>query len=557
LGTVNVTVFQGGATSNSVPFTYAAPVLTSISPATGPASGGTLATINGSGIAPSATVRFGNLAAPVSTVTGSTQLTVTVPAGTGTVNVTVTQGGATSNSVPFTYAGPAVSSISPATGPTTGGTLVTITGSGFTQPATAYFGAAAVQAQVVSSSVMTAVAPAGTGTVDITVSDSAGTSATTPSDLFTYQSPKSQIITFGPIAAQTSGISISLVATTTSGLAVTFTSITPSVCTATGAVANLLANGTCTIQASQAGNASYLAATPVLQSFGVSAPAPAVSLTVSSQQVTYPSWTNVVIAPGQIGNHVPTGTVTLFDGSTSVATLTLGGDGKAYYSMTPLHVGTHALTATYAGDAYNHSASSPVVIFIVLPAAVTINASCWGTGPYGTNATCQANLSSAAGSPSGTLSYTVDGGSAVQLTLANGGAQFTLTAPAAGNHVVSIAFGQQGDFATARPFTQSFTIAQAPVSLSLTPSSWYTSASNGVSFTAVVSSWSAGPPSGIGSMQFFDGNNLLATVPVDASGQASYSSSTLKPGSHTVTATYTGSTNYSGGSVSVIITLTP
>ncbi len=54
-----------------------------------------------------------------------------------------------------------------------------------------------------------------------------------------------------------------------SGLPVLFTSQTPAVCTTSGAQATLLATGTCTIQASQAGNFSFDAAPPVAQSFGV------------------------------------------------------------------------------------------------------------------------------------------------------------------------------------------------------------------------------------------------------------------------------------------------
>jgi len=48
---------------------------------------------------------------------------------------------------------------------------------------------------------------------------------------------------------------------------------------------------------------------------------------------------------------------------------------------------------------------------------------------------------------------------------------------------------------------------------------------------------------------------LLATVPVNASGQASYTTSSLPNGSDTITATYAGGTNYASGSSSVTITI--
>ena len=82
-------------------------------------------------------------------------------------------------------------------------------------------------------------------------------------------SAQSQTIVFSAIASQTVGSSLALSATASSGLPVSFTSSTPTVCTVSANTASLIASGTCTIVASQAGNAAYLAASPVSQSFAV------------------------------------------------------------------------------------------------------------------------------------------------------------------------------------------------------------------------------------------------------------------------------------------------
>jgi hypothetical protein len=58
-------------------------------------------------------------------------------------------------------------------------------------------------------------------------------------------------------------------------------------------------------------------------------------------------------------------------------------------------------------------------------------------------------------------------------------------------------------------------------------------------------------------VSFYDGATLLATVPVNASGQASYTTTTLPAGKQTITATYAGGTNYASGSASATITLVP
>ena len=84
--------------------------------------------------------------------------------------------------------------------------------------------------------------------------------------------PASQTITFGALANQSFGAAPFIIsATASSGLPVSFSSLTNAVCTVSGATVTLVAVGTCTIQASQAGNAAYSAAPNVNQSFQVTA----------------------------------------------------------------------------------------------------------------------------------------------------------------------------------------------------------------------------------------------------------------------------------------------
>ena len=79
-----------------------------------------------------------------------------------------------------------------------------------------------------------------------------------------------QTISFGTLSNMALGsVPFTVSATASSGLAVTFASTTPSVCTVSGATVTLTAAGTCTIEATQAGDTNYAAATPVDQSFEV------------------------------------------------------------------------------------------------------------------------------------------------------------------------------------------------------------------------------------------------------------------------------------------------
>lgn len=84
--------------------------------------------------------------------------------------------------------------------------------------------------------------------------------------------PVAQTITFPALTPKTLAQTPVASATASSGLAVTFTTTTPTVCAAggtNGATIALLAAGTCTVNANQAGNTSYQAATAVARSFTV------------------------------------------------------------------------------------------------------------------------------------------------------------------------------------------------------------------------------------------------------------------------------------------------
>jgi hypothetical protein len=203
-GTVDVTVTTPGgtsATSSADQYTYAAaPSVTSVAPSAGPTGGGTSVVITGTNLLNASAVRFGAAGAVTFKVASPTQITATSPAAAaGTVDVSVTTAGGTtaaSSADRFTYvASPAVSGVSPATGSTSGGTTVTITGTNLAGATSVQFGAAgAVSFTVASATQITAWSPAeAAGTVDITVGTSGGTSTASSADRFTYSSAPATI----------------------------------------------------------------------------------------------------------------------------------------------------------------------------------------------------------------------------------------------------------------------------------------------------------------------------------------------------------------------------
>jgi hypothetical protein len=196
-GTVDVTVSAAGGSSaigTTDRFTYLGPVITSLTHASGPATGGGTVKIAGTDLNGATSVTFGTAAATIVTVNRpGTLVTVDVPAGvTGAVTVTlVTPAGSTAAGPAdqYTYLGPSVTAIHPTSGPPAGGTKVTIVGTDLNGATAVHFGTTTVTTLTVNASGTRVVvhAPAGTaGPVDVTVTTPGGTSAPVTADRFTY-----------------------------------------------------------------------------------------------------------------------------------------------------------------------------------------------------------------------------------------------------------------------------------------------------------------------------------------------------------------------------------
>lgn len=342
-GAATVTVQNPGgpAVELLAGFTYLAPpapTVTGVSPVSGPAGGGTSVTITGSGFADGTTVSFGVAPADV-TVTSDSALTVTTPPGSvGTVPVTVTVPGAGSVVAPlqFSYTPanpPVVASVAPARGPTSGGTSVTITGTGFTDGADVDIDdTPATDVVVVSSTQITATTPANdvAGPVPVTVTNPDGQSETLFSG-FTYEqtTPSPVPASMTPIQASVSGGAAFTItgADFAANARVTFDSVP-----ATDVVVN--AQGTAitgTIPAGDPGRATVLVINPGVPDRGTEVP---VDFTYLSLAVTI---TSVNPASGPTaGGTLVTITGTGFEWSTTV---TIGGQPAAVVgAITPTTV---------------------------------------------------------------------------------------------------------------------------------------------------------------------------------------------------------------------------
>ncbi|MGA2117739.1 MAG: hypothetical protein ABSH56_23645 [Bryobacteraceae bacterium] len=156
-----------------------------------------------------------------------------------------------------------------------------------------------------------------------------------------------QTISFGALPNQAFGTApFGVSATSSSGLTVSFASTTASVCTVSGSTVTLAAVGICTIQATQAGNGTYAAATPVNQSFQV---------TQTSQTISFGALPNRALgsAPFIVGASASSGLAVSF-ASTTAPVCTVSGN-----TVTLVAVGTCTIQATQAGNA-TYAAATPV-----------------------------------------------------------------------------------------------------------------------------------------------------------------------------------------------------
>jgi hypothetical protein len=193
-GTEDVRVTTAVGTTPVVPadrVKFVVPVLNNIMPISGPANRATAVQLTGNGFIGATEVDFGSVAAPKFAVHGPTAIAVLAPPeAAGTVAVTVVTPAGVTVVTPldyFTYKAPTITRVSPVSGPAAGGTSVLIKGTLFGGLSGVTFGGVpAASFTLVLGGVVAVSPPHAAGTVDISVTSSAGSTAAVAADHFTY-----------------------------------------------------------------------------------------------------------------------------------------------------------------------------------------------------------------------------------------------------------------------------------------------------------------------------------------------------------------------------------
>jgi len=247
----------------------------------------------------------------------------------------------------------------------------------------------------------------------------------------------------------------------------------------------------------------------------------------------------------------PTGTMTFRDGAATLGTVALTGNTASFTGAT-LAAQSHAITATYSGDAHFAASNSPILTETISKAATSIIlTSSPYTSRFGQPVAFYAAVKSAtSGTPTGTVTFkdgaTVMGTGALSL----GHAKFTTLKLPVGSHSLTAVYTGNANFTGSTSAVLHFVTSKAATSTTVISSLNPSKHGTAVTFTATAKSSTTGTPTG--SATFKDGTTILATVGL-TSGKAAFTTSTLGAGSHSITASYNGSSGFNA-STSAILT---
>lgn len=268
------------------------------------------------------------------------------------------------------------------------------------------------------------------------------------------------------------------------------------------------------------------------------------------------------IAPGFSGGTVnfcdggPASDARFCSGGTPLCSGPVNVSGNtATCTTSTLALGTHAITARYNGSGFT-STTPTAASEQVAAATTTAVTSDANPSIFGQTVTFTASVSANApgtGTPSGTVTF-LDGTTTLASVMLNSGGQATLSIGSlgVGPHSISASYSGDTNFSAGTSTALNQVVNQASTATSLVSSVNPSAPGQAVTFTASVSINAPGAGTPSGTVTFLDGTTVLASITLNAGGQATFSTGVLSAGSHAITASYSGSTNFSASTSSAL-----
>jgi hypothetical protein len=272
---------------------------------------------------------------------------------------------------------------------------------------------------------------------------------------------------------------------------------------------------------------------------------------VYGQSVTF----TATVSANAPGSGTPTGTVTFYDGKTTLGISTLNSSAKATFKTLALTAGAHSITVVYGGDASFATSNSAVLTQTVSQDSTTTKVSSSANpSVYGQAVTFTATVtavSPGSGTPTGSVEFYDGSADLGPGTLGSTGtATFTTSTLSVGTHAITGVYSGDTNFTTGTSSAVNQMVNQASTPTMLAPLiNPFTSGRSGT-FTATISVTSPdrGTP---GTATIDDESTSMGTGSVSA-GVATFSTSSLSVGTHSIKAVYGGDTNFKTSSSAVL-----
>jgi hypothetical protein len=234
---------------------------------------------------------------------------------------------------------------------------------------------------------------------------------------------------------------------------------------------------------------------------------------------------------------------------------TLSASGVATFKTSALATATQSITAVYGGDANFTTSTSPSLTQTVDQDATAVKlTSSKNPSVYGQSVTFTATVrasSPGSGTPTGSVTF-YDGATALAtMNLSDATATYTTSSLSVGAHAITAVYSGDGNFETSTSAAVNQGVNQDKTATALSSSANTAAHGQTVTFTATVTADAPGSGTPTGTVTFKDGSTVLATMPVGG-GTASYSISTLALGTHSITAVYSGDSNFTARTSSTL-----
>ena len=263
-------------------------------------------------------------------------------------------------------------------------------------------------------------------------------------------------------------------------------------------------------------------------------------------------------ASASAASGIPAGSITFYDDATAIGSANLSPTGVATFSTATFAVSTQVLTARYAATGNDAAATSNTVNEVVQQATTaTTLASSNTTAPVGSQVTFTSTVTSTNGpAPTGTVEFMAGTTSLGSGTIgSNGSVSLSLATLAPGTYsIIAVYEGDTDDaISSSTPFTE--TIQKIPTATTLNAGLNPISSGAVLTLSAAVSATGSSTGAGAltGQVTFSEGATVYGTSTINGAGAATLPISTLPAGSHSITATYSGNTNYATSTSAVLV----